>query len=73
MCDGCDNTWKLKRAPDRQVLRRESQLRSGAVRTLVIVFRYVARAPGRTSLEIDDVPPGTRVPQQVFRLTVRVR
>src|SRR3954469_12300133 len=73
VCDGCRNNWKLKHAPDRHVLRRQSQLRSGSGANAVIVFRYVARASGRTSLEIDEVPPGARRPEQVFRLKVQVR
>ena len=80
VCYSCGYHWETRRAPARRVLRRLPQRTSGGTceppcvgGSVVTIFRYTARAAGRTRLRLGYIPPGSSSPEETFRLRVRVR
>jgi predicted secreted protein len=81
VCSDCGYRWATRTAPDRRVLHRLAQghqkigdcaapCTGGEAYTL---FRYRARAGGRTSFVLEYIPPGASGPAKTFELRVRVR
>jgi predicted secreted protein len=81
VCYSCGYHWQTLLAPDRRVLRRQAQRQESddtckgpcVGGSAVTIFRYVARSTGTTRLRLGYIPPGQEVPEQTFRLRVRVR
>lgn len=80
VCYSCGYSWHTVRAPSTAILRRLPQRSSGgscgpgcAGGTAVTTFRYRGRARGSTRLALGSFPPAADLPEQTFRLRVRVR
>jgi predicted secreted protein len=80
VCYSCGYRWATRRAPAPRVLRRRPQRQQSTGNcqppcvggSAVTIFRYVARARGRTRLRLGYIPPGSSTAEQTFRLRVRV-
>jgi predicted secreted protein len=79
-CYGCGYSWHTLVAPSKRILRRRPTRKTpsscqppcvgGSGDT---IFRYVARAHGKTRLRLGYIPPGDQPATNLFELRVRVR
>jgi predicted secreted protein len=78
-CGSCGYSWKTTTKPDPTVLTQRPATHKDPTCTApctggsdTVVFRYVGKAKGRTTLRLAYFGPGQRKPAKTFRLTVRV-